>query len=395
MTPFAPHVASALAACLLTGAAIASPTPTPTPARDDSALDYAFRFASAIEADPNDRAKAQQIVLMDLAANGDIDRALSWAETVDGWRRGALYASLAAELARSGRESDARAALRRAERLADATRGWESKRIQAHVAEARAALGDLDASRRLADDLIAGDPRQYQGRAAAAVAAAMAARGDVAGALEHLSRLESDGDLDVAWWRTAGHVALAERTGLSRKDRLRAAAAARDAADDIPTWRRIEALEQIADLYLGMGERDEAQDALEAADRVLAGFGFEAPVKAPLTARVAGAWARLGAVDHAKALLDEAVPTVENQLVIDRPGIYAAIATAYGRAGRDDDARANYDRALTSAEGLVNSRPRALAAVAICRSMGERGVGLSGATRGRLDTLYSGLGSPW
>ena len=50
---------------------------------------------------------------------------------------------------------------------------------------------------------------------------------------------------------------------------------------------------------------------------------------------------------------------------------------------------------MTSAEGLVNARPRALAVVAICRLMALEKVALDDEMRSRLETLHDGLGAPW
>jgi hypothetical protein len=61
----------------------------------------------------------------------------------------------------------------------------------------------------------------------------------------------------------------------------------------------------------------------------------------------------------------------------------------------EDDSRRLFDTALSEAESLVNARPRALAVVAVCRSMGRSGFELDEATRSRLDALFAGLKDPW
>jgi tetratricopeptide (TPR) repeat protein len=387
MTSFA----IAVVTCIGPAEAAAPSAPRPD---GDTAFDYAFRFASAIDVDPSDKAKAQQGVVMELASTGRIDRAIALADEVVGWRRGAVHASLAATLASKGRAEDGRAQLEKAQETAAGIDGWEAKRIQAHVAEAFAAFGDLDRSSTIAHELASADPRQYGARAAATIAAAKAARGDVSGALEDLRRLE-DPDLDSTWWRTIGYLSIARARGVDRDAQARAIAAARESSDDIPGWRRVEALEQVADGYVELGARNEARAALRAADAVLSSFGPDDSVKTPLAARIAIRWADLGDTERTKEILDEALPGVERQLVIDRPGLYGAIAVGYRRAGHEQAARATLDRALAEAEALVNARPRALAAMAICRALGAHGIELDDDTRRRLDALLSGLGPPW
>src|SRR5262245_43691773 len=76
-------------------------------APDLPALDYAFRFASAIAKDPKDRAKAQELAVAEFAAAGALDEAIRRADQIEGWRRGAVYADLATALAGMGRKEEA------------------------------------------------------------------------------------------------------------------------------------------------------------------------------------------------------------------------------------------------------------------------------------------------
>ncbi len=75
--------------------------------------------------------------------------------------------------------------------------------------------------------------------------------------------------------------------------------------------------------------------------------------------------------------------------------IDADLASGYWVAGDEANAKRLYGRALTRAEALENARPRALAVVEICRSMGREQVPASPETRARLDALYAGLRDPW
>src|SRR6185295_1313130 len=206
-----------------------------------AALDYGFRFASAIVTDAKDQQKAQQAVVMEYAAIGLLDEATRLATSIEGWRRGAALADLANLLAKQGRKQDARALLEQAEGLRNDTPGWEGPRIAAHVAQAHAALGEGEASRKIGDELASADPRQYTGRAAAIAAAARAAEGDFVAAMGSLAAIDGVQDLEDAWWRTTGYLGLAREKRLDAADRRRALDAARHSADGLAGWKQAEA----------------------------------------------------------------------------------------------------------------------------------------------------------
>src|SRR5882672_6845910 len=64
--------------------AVAAASPDP--------LDSAFRFATAIEADPKDQAMAQEDVVSELTALGRLEEAGLRAAEIKGWRQGTSYA---------------------------------------------------------------------------------------------------------------------------------------------------------------------------------------------------------------------------------------------------------------------------------------------------------------
>jgi hypothetical protein len=359
------------------------------------ALDYAYRFASAIDADPRDKAKAQEAVVRDYAALGVLDQALQSAERIDGWRRGVVFADLAAELARVGRTDEAQVLIDRAEEVRRTIRGWQNPRIAAHIAQSLAMLGEVERSRRMAMDLIAYDGQQYAGRSVAVIASGFAALGQFEQAMEEMAKLEGTNDLYDAWWRTVGLMGVARETGLSDDQRLAALHEALEATEGIEGWKRAEALAGIAGEYALLGNRKAARQALKESDAIILPLDDALPVKAMLLANLARAWAAAGKQGRAHALLEQAKPLVANSLDIERPGTWAGLAEGYVAAGDEREARRVYDLALTAAESLVNARPRALAIVAICRSMGRHEGTLDEPAAARLDALFEGLGDPW
>ncbi|HEV8334916.1 MAG TPA: hypothetical protein VGR67_00680 [Candidatus Polarisedimenticolia bacterium] len=380
---------------LLCLAALAAPAAAAPPAAGGlPALNYAFRFASAIETDPKDRAKAQELVLSEYMRTGALDEARERAESIEGWRRGAVYADLATLLAKRGRTDEARSLVAKAQEVRAGVTGWEGPRILAHIGTALAALGDQNALSGISSDLAAADPLQYSGRAAATLAARDAARGEVGPALQKLDSLQGNSDFEMAWWRTAGYLDVARQEKLSEADRLKALDAGAQAAEGIAGWKRAEALESLAEEYQRLGRRERAERSLRSAQAAL-GSSSASGGQAALLSNLAEAWAKLGEPKKAIRLLKQAESAVGDAMVIDRPGIYANLASSYRRAGDAVQAGRLYERALDDAARLENARPRALAVAAVCRQMGRNGVELETKTRARLDALLAGLRDPW
>jgi tetratricopeptide (TPR) repeat protein len=359
------------------------------------AFDTAFRFATAIEADPNDQAMAQERVVTDLVALGRLEEAGDRAAKIKGWRRGTACADIARSWAERGRSDEARKYLDQAEAARRAATDWGGPRIAAHMAGALAVLGDVERTTSLVEQIARDDPRQYGGLAAAAVAGGLAQTGDFAGAMSRLRALDEDRDFDVAWWRTTGYRDLARRPDLTAAERSEALRAARGSADGVSGWKRGEALVDIAREYLRRDDRPAAREALLAAEEVVSPLPPTLPVKASLMSELAATWGLHKDTSRARRLLQRAEKEAPATAVIDRPGALAAIAGARWAVGDHAAAESLYARALTEAEALVNARPRALAVVDICLSLGRNGAAVTPEVRTRLHALFAGLRDPW
>jgi tetratricopeptide (TPR) repeat protein len=361
----------------------------------DEALDYAFRFASAIDPDPKDKARAQELVVREHAARGDIDRAVSLAGRIENWRRGVVYADLARQLAGEGREKEARELVDQAKAFQGNITGWQNPRISAHIAEALAALGDLPESREMSARVADADPQAYAGRSVATVATGYAAQRNFRAAMDQLAILTDEHDVYETWWRCQGYLDLARNSGFTEEQRLEALDAARVSAEEIAGWKQTQMLQAIAAEYHASGKTKKARRALKRADEVIMVVPPSLSAKAVMLSSLASAWAGIGERKHAADLMTQAEEAVPNNIVIDRPGVYAMLAESYRAMDDEEDSRRLFDTALSSAESVVNARPRALAVVAICRSLGRSGVDLDDDTRNRLDALFSGLKDPW
>jgi tetratricopeptide (TPR) repeat protein len=359
------------------------------------AFDYAFKFASAIVSDPKDMGKAQAAVAWDLGSSGAWRDAESFADKVEGWRRGTTYADLATALAKAGRIDDAKRLISKAEAFRPTIDGWQNLRIASHIAAAYAATGDTEKAKTLAVAVATEDAQQYGGMSTATIASGLAAKGEFTGAAGELDRLKDAKDLDDPWWRTVGYVDMSRQKTLTRDQRVRAIMLGRESADGIPGWKKAEALESVADEFRKLGMPREAKEAVGAAQEILVALPDTMPIKAPLLSNCARAWAELGNTDVARSLLAQVESLAPKVQEIERPAVYANTASSFAAMKDTGEAKRLYGVALDQAASLVNARPRALAVVEICRSIGKAGLGLDASTRARLDALYAGLKDPW
>jgi len=358
-------------------------------------LDYAFRFASAIETDPKDRAKAQELALAEYMTAGAFEEASRRADKIEGWRRGVVYADLAASLARAGKRDEAMAFVNKAESIRGGVEGWQSPRISAHIAEALALLGDRERADTIVSGLAEADPVQYTGRAAATESVGLAAGGDFDAAMKRLADLEGNDDFDTASWRTNGYLALARREVAPRKGRLEALDAALRCSATLPLPRQVEVALEASGISSGLDRRRDGRASVQSALRAVDAAGVQTSEEIPYLIEIGRAWAALGEPEKAKASLFKAEGLVSQGLSIDQPGLLARIASGYRRIPEEATARRVESRALDLAAAMPLARPRALAVAAICRQMGHDRVPLDQVTQSRLDGLLAGLGDPW
>jgi tetratricopeptide (TPR) repeat protein len=359
------------------------------------ALDFGFKFASAIETDPKGKGAAQTGIVLAYLKRGEIEAAMRDAANVEGWWRGVALAEVAVKFADEGRDDEARELIRRAEEVRSTVNGWENPRISSHIAHAHALLGDVDRTRETAKKVAEEDSREYTGQAVAAVAESLAEKGDYDRAMAELDVLEGDQELLTAWWRTSGYLAIARKRDFTDQQRANALEAAKSAAVAVPGWQRVDALRLVAEELHALGRHAAAVETLDTAESIFEPEEDQPGRPPTLLSELASSWARVGEEKRARALLEEAEKSTQRLPVIDQPGLEARIAMAYMELGDEAAGRRTLDIALERAAKLTNARPRALALVEICRQAGLYGLELSAADRTRLDSLLAGLVAPW
>jgi tetratricopeptide (TPR) repeat protein len=355
------------------------------------ALDYAFRFASAISTDDKDRAKAQAAVVRDLTELGAFEEASSRASVIGGWRHAVALAELSEALARSGRAAEGRRYVEEAQRLRGEVTDWHGSRVDSQVAQALAALGQVDASQRLAQDLVVADRLQYLGQATLIRVKTHVSAGEFEAAMSLLREMELGEDFELPWWRFQGYLEIGGASGMTREQRLQALNAAREGLAAVPGGRMSQSLESLAEGYHAIGAQRQAEEALSEAAAIVDQVPDHYPEKSSELANLARVWARIGRRAEARDLLRAAEAVASHSQPVEQPTLYAWVASTYLAIDDTPDALRVLERALSVADTLVNPRPRALAYVAIARSMGQRGMPVPDSVRPRLDAALEGL----
>jgi hypothetical protein len=375
------------AAALLALATLASPPSRP-------ALERAFAFATAIETDPKDRSMAQAAVALEALALEDGAQAATLADEVSGWQRGVLYAEIATWHAKAGRTEQARSFLAKAEAFARTQEGWQGPRIRAHIGSALAALGDAQAAHALTDGLAQND-RQYNGMAVVSNARLVARRSGFDAAMAEIKKNEQETDYEFALGRTSAYLELGEDARFSREQRLTALRAGRATAEEVAVWSRADLLVSAGRGFAKLDAEKDEKEAREAATSLGRALATTSMVRAGVLSNAASAWIEAGDAARARDLLSEAAAGLKDIQAMDRPEMLARIAAVTVKLPDADLAKSRFDEALAQTAALTNARPRALAAVGVCRALARAGVVPDADLSARLDAVRRGLRAPW
>jgi tetratricopeptide (TPR) repeat protein len=203
--------------------------------------------------------------------------------------------------------------------------------------------------------------------------------------------MELGEDFELPWWRFQGYLEIGGASGMTREQRLQALNAAREGLAAVPGGRMSQSLESLAEGYHAIGAQRQAEEALSEAAAIVDQVPDHYPEKSSELANLARVWARIGRRAEARDLLRAAEAVASHSQPVEQPTLYAWVASTYLAIDDTPDALRVLERALSVADTLVNPRPRALAYVAIARSMGQRGMPVPDSVRPRLDAALEGL----
>jgi tetratricopeptide (TPR) repeat protein len=379
-------------AIFLAGLTLAGTSRAAATADKHLGLEYARRFASAIGADPTDRAKALETVSADLAEAGQFDRSRLAADDIRGWRTGSAYARLAVYLLQNGKKEEALAAVRHAEKIAASLLDWQGDRIRANLAVAYSALGQDDQAVQIATNMPK-NQLEYSNRMAA-----FWKNVDYDEMLKKFAVAEESEDFEVQVGIVTGYIALSANPVVKSDagKRQHCLRGAWRAAKKLPALKLGEFAAQIAEEAIRGGDLAIARTVLTEAEEPVRSITY-LPGSLPTLSRYASLWARLGVENRPRAVaimefVDAQTPRVDP---MDQPMVLARAAEAFSDLGQTAEAWARLNQAVSVASGMVNARPRALAFVEISRAIGRKQMTMPAAFVETLEVRLKGLTDPW
>ena len=363
-------------------------------------LDLAFESASAFPLEPHlkNRSRAQEQVALANVALGRLDVATRQAQDIANWRRGLVYAKVAAARARSGAGETVEAlvtqalgVVRELEEAKDQI--WRRDRVLATVAEARLAEGEVEAANSMAAGLdasaLAGVEAERvrllsgdQARAYLSSVDAVLESGtfdQVRGVLLALAELYSASGADAALLE-----AIEERVG--------------GGGGKIARGVQLEVLQAFGEAALAHGDQDKALQFAQQAWELYAQVDWPPGNRVPLMAHLGALRARAGD-ETGLSSLRAAELTYEQELAlivdIDRADVLRAVARAWHDLGEVDEVQRVLLQALEAGATNPNARPRCDDLVATCLLVVELGLEPTADLLARARALRAGLVDPW
>jgi hypothetical protein len=363
-------------------------------------LDLAFESASAFPLEPHlkNRSRAQEQVALANVALGRLEVATRQAQDIANWRRGLVYAKVAAARARRGAGETVDALLEQAlgvvRELEEAKdQIWRRDRVLATVAEARLAEGEVEAASSMA-----------AGLDASALGALEAERVRLLDGEQARAYLDSvDAVLESGTFDQVRGVllALAELYAASGAD-----AALLEAIEErvgggggkIARGVQLEVLQAFGEAALAHGDKDKALQFAQQAWELYGQVDWPPGNRVPLMAHLGALRARSG--DEAGlSSLRAAELTYAQELAlivdIDRADVLRAVARAWHDLGQGDEVQRVLLQALEAGATNPNARPRCDDLVATCLLVAELGIEPSTELLTRARALRAGLVDPW
>jgi tetratricopeptide (TPR) repeat protein len=360
-------------------------------------IELALRAATAIPRDPHlkDRSRAQQLVATTCLKLGRPDLAVTAADGIENWRRGAVHADLACYYALRNQPEPARRHASVAADMCNITDDWRRDRLRTMVAQALVLLGD-DAEAERFESAVTEEAER--GKVIGA-RAARAAEGSFDEQLAAMDGLLALGGFDVTVNTLTACTELFKRFYATPERRDLIERRIRTSSESLPLLVRLNLFLKLTDHALENQDRTTALRLLDEAEAISDGSAWPLRHGVPMVARLAAARARAGDVTRAREQADNALATYDshrdNITNIDRAGILRPIAEAYRALGDADKARSIYRRAVDEGMENPNSRPRAEDVAATCCSMALHDVAPDAALWARLRGIVEGLGHPW
>ena len=370
--------------------------------RNDALLDLAFSAASAMPTTPHqrNRARAQNAIVEAAFKIGRPERALAFAERIDGWEKGLGLGEFAAQKARRKEEAPALEYLRRAQDFADGlSRGakaqnWQVDRIRAKAAVTLLALGHKAEADRIRGSLLTSEAREYDLERAALVDAE-----SIDGTLQAVDAVIAAGDLDAVVNALAACTRLFDRFYADLPRRTEIETRIRSGYEKLPTDIRVGFLLDISSFAAGRSDREKARELAQAAAAITESTKLTEEFLAPIEARLAQCLHQAGDDEGAARAMSSALNAYDRgrALIADihRARVLRPIAESLAAMGRMTDALGLYARAVDEGAVNPNARPRAEDLAATCCSMARAGLAPDAVLWEKMQKIRAGLVDPW
>lgn len=360
-------------------------------------LELAFDSASLIPSPPheNDRARAQEAVVLACLKLDQPARALAYASRIETFRRGTSHAEIAFHLIENGNPRAAKAPLQLAEEAADRAEDWRKDRIRMKVARAYERMG--------------------KSSRAGEIESKVTESSEIGKSLGVTGEDEDDGAFDG---RLREIDALIDRENFdSLRNGLEACAQLyrRHYADEkrramleerldrgllrIGGSPRLDLLSQSIEAALAHGDRSKAFSLMDEAQTYIDENPWPPEDRLRLTGEFAELRFRAGDAEWARADCAEALERFEAEkpkiINMFRPEALHFLAGAYATMGDAEAALSVYRTAVEEGVENPNSRPRAEDLAGSCVSMAVNAVEPDAKLWNRLRQIHKGLGPPW
>lgn len=364
-------------------------------------LELAIRTASAMPLDPHikNRSRAQEAVVSACLELGQPQRARSYSDEIEDWRRGACYADLASYVVRNGDVAQTEPLLQAARVIADSIteetgQSWRRDRIRAKIANAYYALGQPDAAAEFEVGLLSSEAVEI------AIARAKLVDADEFDArLRALDPLIATGDFDQLRAALETCAQFFDQFYADEGRRSQAESKLKSSWTKLPRGVCIDLMLELADSALNHADRTKALQLAGDARALLDEANWDAEHLLPVAAKLALVRHRAGDEENAKRDVEAAFELFQAQrdniVNIYRAGVLRTLAETMH--SMDDGARALQLYKLAVQEGVANpnSRPRAEDLSATCCSMALHRVEPDAQLWKRLEQIHAELGSPW
>ncbi len=341
-------------------------------------LDMAFEAASQIPAEPfiKDQCRVQQQVADVCLELHQPLRAVKYADQINNWRRGLLYANAAYYLARQDYPAERiRQGLELAEKIAAIDHGqkWRSDRIKTRIAQTNVLLDNRQQARTISRDLQEGDSQQ--------VMETTAMTGDEDTFDELVKKLDDAialENMEITQSALYAYANLYDRYYDNPQRRDLAEQRIKEAGGKIPVLIRLEALFKLIESALKRGDNVNARSLVDQTQQLMDSYQWPLEKKIPLAARIFSFRYRAGDAETARngvdALLAQYKTDGEKILFTRRVETLVPLAEAYQTMDKPAAALTVYTKALQEAETNFKVNLTAEYLSAICCSMAVKAV---------------------